>query len=549
MERCAIYARCSDPKQAERDLSIPAQLDAVRRWALQHDCEIVQEYIDAGESARTDDRPAFQRMIEDSRAKPRPFDSVLVWKFNRFARSRKDSVGYKYKLRRRGVRVVSINEPISDDPVGRMVEGVLESLDEFYSDNLAEDVTRGMRKNAEMGFWNGGVPPVGYRVRYTDAERSRRGVLEPDPEFGPIVKRVFASSIAGEGSKNIATALNEEGLVTPRGKPWRTQGVLNILRNEAYTGVRVWGKEASTRYSGEPPEPVRVVGAHEALVSSADFQRAQAMVAARSRKRIHPRRLGRRYLLSGLLHCASCGSAYIGHAAKSGKFHYYGCGRKIRSGAPACSARLLNARQAEAAVSDELRRLVLTPEHVAELVRMVNEELAARGEAAEDQLTALDAQSANARRRLDRLYDALETGKVDLDDLGPRIRHWRARNDELAARRVALQRQSTAPRDLGIDAQTVVAYVDGMRDLLARGSLDQRRAFLRAWIRRIDVDAPDLAIHYTFPHMPGGPGGDLLGDGGSGQGAGEAGPTRVPAASGAPAPVLPLFQGGDPNGI
>ena len=134
--RVAIYARCSDAKQAERDLSIPAQIDEARRWASSNRCEVVHEYIEPGESARTDDRPAFQQMIEDAGRKPRPFDVVLVWKFNRFARSRKDSVGYKYKLRRRGVRVVSINEPISDDPVGRMVEGVLESLDEFYSDNL-----------------------------------------------------------------------------------------------------------------------------------------------------------------------------------------------------------------------------------------------------------------------------------------------------------------------------------------------------------------------------------------------------------------------------
>ena len=547
--RVAIYARCSDAKQAERDLSIPAQIDEARRWASSNRCEVVHEYIEPGESARTDDRPAFQQMIEDAGRKPRPFDVVLVWKFNRFARSRKDSVGYKYKLRRRGVRVVSINEPISDDPVGRMVEGVLESLDEFYSDNLAEDVMRGMRKNAEMGFFNGGVPPVGYRVRHTEGARSGRGVLEPDPEYGPIVKRIFASCLAGEGSKNVASSLNEDGFSTPRGKPWRTQGVLNVLRNEVYTGTRVWGKEAKARYSGEPPEPVRVAGAHAPLVSVEDFQRAQAMVAARSRRRVHPRRLGRRYLLSGLLVCSACGKAYIGHAAKSGKVHYYGCGTKIRSGAAACSGKLLNVKRAEATVADELRRLVLTPEHVAELVEMVNEELANRGEAADEELGPLDAQYADARRRLERLYDAVETGKVDMDDLGPRIRHWRARTDEITARRAALREQSSAPRALGIDAETIAAYVEGMRDLLARGSLDQRRAFLRAWIKRIDVDGPKLTIHYTFPHMPGGPGGDLLGTGGDegagGPGSGGAWSARATRAS---AGVLSLVKNGEPAG-
>jgi len=91
----AIYARCSDPKQAERDLSIPAQIDEARRWAANNRCEVVQEYIEPGESARTDHRPAFQQMIADARRKPSAFDTILVWKFSRFARNREDSVIYK----------------------------------------------------------------------------------------------------------------------------------------------------------------------------------------------------------------------------------------------------------------------------------------------------------------------------------------------------------------------------------------------------------------------------------------------------------------------
>ena len=548
--RVAIYARVSDAKQAERDLSIPAQIEEAQRWATRNRAEVVAEYTDEAKSARTTNRPQFQQMIRDARAKDRPFDGIVVWKFSRFARNRHDSVIYKQLLAKHGVRLISLNEPVDDTPAGKMMEGIFEVLDEFYSANLAEDVMRGMRRNAALGFYNGGVAPVGYRVRHTNEDRTRKGIFEPDPDYGPLVKRIFDGSLAGEGAKAIASSLNADGHRTPRGKPWRTQGVLNVLRNEVYTGVRLWGKVAKARYSGEAPDPVRVADAHEPLVSAEDFARAQAMVAARSRARIHPRRLGKRYLLSGLLHCASCGAAYIGHAAKSGKFHYYSCGTKIRSGATACSGQSLNVKRAESTVADELRRLVLTPVHVAELVEMVNEELATRCEVAAEELGTLEAQHATAKRRLDRLYEALETGKVDLDDLGPRIRHWRARTEEIAARRTALQEQSSAPRSLGLDAETLTVYVEGMRDLLARGNLDQRRAFLRAWIKRIDVDGPKLTIHYTFPHMPGGPGSDVPGPGGgTGNAGGGTAKQRRPPVSGGPASVLSMVSNGDPNGI
>jgi DNA invertase Pin-like site-specific DNA recombinase len=130
---CAIYARCSAQRQADRDLSIPAQLDAARARAAAEGWEVVSEYIDEAESARTADRPAFRRMIADARPKPRPFDQNIAWKFSRVARSREDSVIYRRLLEKHGVRIISLNEPVDDTPSGGMLEGILEVLDEFYA--------------------------------------------------------------------------------------------------------------------------------------------------------------------------------------------------------------------------------------------------------------------------------------------------------------------------------------------------------------------------------------------------------------------------------
>jgi DNA invertase Pin-like site-specific DNA recombinase len=502
MERCVIYARCSAQKQADRDLSIPAQLDAARARAAAEGWEVVREYIDEAESARTADRPAFQRMIADARRKPRPFDVIIVWKFSRFARDRYDSVVYKRTLQKHGVRLLSLNEHIDDGPSGMLMEAIFEALDEHYSASLAVDTKRGMRKNASLGFHNGGVTPTGYRIERTGNETSPKGILVPDPEYAPIIRRIVTDYLDGLGAKAVAVSLNDEGLRTRRGKLWTTQAILSILRNETYAGVRTWGTKARGGPPGTDAEPVRVVGAHEALIEPEDYARIQALLAARSRTRIHPRRLGSGYLLSGLLVCGACGAKYIGHAAKSGKVHYYGCQTKMKSGASACTGKLLNKVRAEEAVAAQLRDVVLTPDHFADLVRMVNEELATKTDAAAEELEVIEAQLTEAQGKLARLYDAIETGAVSIADLAPRIRPRKAQVDDLMAARTRLLGRPDGVPVLRVGEAEVEAHVAGLRSLLASGSVGKRRAFLTAWVRRIEVHGTDLKIVYTFPWFP-----------------------------------------------
>src|SRR5579872_7106612 len=160
MKKVALYARVSSERQAEKDLSIPAQLTALRNYAFKHGWEAVKEFVDEAESARSANRPAFQEMIAYTKQKPLPFGIILVWKLSRFARNREDSILYKALLRRRGVQVVSINEQIDESPTGRLLEGMIESIDEFYSANLGQDTRRGMKENAQRGYLNGA--PVSY---------------------------------------------------------------------------------------------------------------------------------------------------------------------------------------------------------------------------------------------------------------------------------------------------------------------------------------------------------------------------------------------------
>ena len=128
--KVALYARVSSDRQ-DVDLSISAQLKAMREYAQRNGYQVVKEFVDEAETGRTTTRPAFKEMISTARRSGKPFERILVWKYSRFARNRKDSIVYKAMLKKAGVMVVSINEPFDDTPTGRLMEGFIEVLDEF----------------------------------------------------------------------------------------------------------------------------------------------------------------------------------------------------------------------------------------------------------------------------------------------------------------------------------------------------------------------------------------------------------------------------------
>ncbi len=138
----ALYARVSSDRQ-DVDLSISAQLRALRDHAKKYNHLVVREYIDEAESGRIANRPQFRKMIEEARKPEAPFKEILVWKFSRFTRKREHAVAFKSMLRRKGIRVISITEHADDSPTGKLMEAMIESVDEFYSENLVQKVTRG----------------------------------------------------------------------------------------------------------------------------------------------------------------------------------------------------------------------------------------------------------------------------------------------------------------------------------------------------------------------------------------------------------------------
>ena len=498
--RAVIYARVSSDSQ-DVELSISAQLRALRDYAAKHDYEIVREFVDQAESGRTIDRPAFREMIALAKTRQPPFAAILVWKLNRFARNRLDSITYKALLKGKSIKVISINEPLDDSPSGKLLEGVIESIDEFYSANLGQDIKRGMRENAQRGFSSGSRPPYGFhKVAVKDGAKTRYK-LEPDPEGSvavQVIRRMFDMALRNVGCKEIAKALNKEGIRTITGQHWGRTTVHKVLTNEAYCGTLVWGGRPGHPAIHSADPPVRVENAWPAIIDEDVFKQIQRKMASRRPEVIHPRTIPSSYLLSGLLYC-SCGHSMIGRSAKSHHYHYYTCNGGYKQGRDACDTRALPKDKLEHLVIDQIKCKVLNHEWLEELVRLVNEELDSTHGILRDRLATIDAELNDVKIRLCKLYDALETGKVSLDDLAPRIKELKTRQDELVKARVQLQAEIVSQGATHVDAETVKSYAEDLKSLLEEADITESKTFLRSFIKRIEINKSEAVINYSIP--------------------------------------------------
>lgn len=305
VKRAAAYIRVSTHDQEE--FSPDSQRKLIQEYAASHGLLLNKEHIyqDDGISGRkAEKRPAFMAMIAAAQEKPHPFDVILVWKFSRFARNQEESIVYKSLLKREGVEVVSISEPVVEGPYGELIERIIEWFDAFYSANLGAEVRRGMTERVSRGL-PVTVAPFGYCYR--------DGQLVPDPEEAQIVRGLFKDFLDGTAAWALMKRLNAQGVRTHRGNMWTYRTVKYLLINPIYAGKIRWNPEGVSDYKtlrGQPEEIMLVDGQHQALITPEEYERAVAKV------RVSEDRYGRHYeppegaswRLQGLVHCAACGS-------------------------------------------------------------------------------------------------------------------------------------------------------------------------------------------------------------------------------------------------
>ena len=303
-----IYARYSSHNQ--RDVSIEQQVEACRKHAAELGLTVTATYEDRAISGKTDKRPSFQRMMRD--AEQHKFAYVLAWKSNRIGRNMMQALVNESRLVDCGVKVFYAEEDFDDNAAGRFALRSMMNVNQFYIENMAEDVKRGLYDNAKKGLVNGSLP-LGYK-------RGADGKPEIDEPKAAIVREIYTRVAAGELFASIAADLNARGIRTARGREWNKGSFHVLCHNDRYRGIYMYGD-------------IRIPGGMPRIISDELFYDAQEAYGMKKDNRYGRARHGaENYLLTGKLYCGHCGSYMVGISgtSKTGEMHYYYACQKHR---------------------------------------------------------------------------------------------------------------------------------------------------------------------------------------------------------------------------
>jgi len=315
MKHSLIYLRVSTNDQANQGtepdgFSIPAQRRACLKKSEQLDADVTAEFIDRGESARTVKRPGLQALLNHLATSQ--VDFVIVHKVDRLARNLHDDVTIRLAIRQSGAQLISVSENVDNTPSGQLLHGVLASINEFYSGNLAAEALKGATEKARQG----GTPyrvPMGYRNvirRYEDRELR---TVELDAERAPFMRWAFTAYATGSYTmRSLRDELIRRGLRPRRTglhlQPLRVSVLARALTSRYYLGF--------VNYNGSEYR-----GQHPPLVTPATFA---AVELVRNSHRHGEKRQTHQHPLKGSLRCGRCGN-FLSYSVSKGNFVYFFC--------------------------------------------------------------------------------------------------------------------------------------------------------------------------------------------------------------------------------
>ncbi len=442
------------------------------KYAENHGLTIVDTYIDRALTATSDRRPAFQKMINDSNKNL--FDTVLVWKLDRFARNRYDSAVYKRQLRLNGVNVVSVMENITDTPEGVLMESVLEGFAEYFSRDLSQKVQRGMKETAEKHKIVGKIP-FGYK-------KSCTGTYEPDDMTAPAVKTIFTMYARGERKTDIADYLNSHGYRTSTGCKFTKARITPIIQNSRYTG--------KYKYSG-----IEYNDENQRIISDELFNKAQEQ-AALMKHRGGANRATEKYILSGKLYCGYCGQKMNGEAgtSKTGAKHfYYLCsGRKKHH---ICDTKSVKKECLETFVINSLSALLKSDDiinRIADAIIKIQNDTSATSAV----VAALENKLKETDSKINNIISAIEQGIIS-PTTKQRLQELETLKGELAYEidvKRSQDRRFTKPQLLNFFKSV---------DLNEAATPQEKQAITRHFIKKIYLWEDRIVIFYNFSNRSG----------------------------------------------
>jgi site-specific DNA recombinase len=467
MTRVCLYMRISTDED-HQPTSLVTQRERLERYCqAMEDWRIVHAFEDQA-SGVTIDRPGLNQVL--GLAREQRFDLLLVYRVDRLSRKVRQLAGLAEELDRLGIVLKSAAEPFdTGSPAGRMMLQMLGVFAEFEHATIVDRVTAGLERRVREGRWMSGRTPYGYT--------RANGLLVPDPVRAPIVRRIFELYAEGKlGTTAIARTLEAEETPAPRKHGWSPNALQLILANPAYRGLIPW--------NGSLFE-----GLHEPLVDQELFEKAQQILRRRGEDASLRRGNPSDFLLSGLVRCDHCGRAYVGTSAhgRSSRYTYYACSTRYKYGPSKCNGERLPKDRLEAAVLAQLAELYRDGHLIRHALAKAETLTAKERPRLEDQLASTRAEIAQVERKLERYFEAFETGELSAVLCQERVRGHRARLEALREHEADLAGRLAAQAHTPPDTATLAALADQLDEILTTESPEQAKDLLRLLIKEIRV--------------------------------------------------------------
>lgn len=461
-----IYARYSSHNQKEE--SIEQQVEECMAFAALNHIKIIQIYSDKALSGKTDKRPQFQKMMRD--AEKREFTVVVAYKSNRIARNMLNALSYEDKLGRLGIETFYAKEEFGNTAAGRFALRTMMNVNQFYSENMAEDIRRGMRDNAENCKVNGALP-LGY-VKGPD------GRYAIDSDEAATVREIYSRVMKGEAFADIANDLNGRGIKTKNKGLWNKNSFHRLLANDNYIGV--YRHSGYVNKQGIPP-----------ILEKEVFYAMQKHLETKKNPRGRHRE-NTDYLLTGKLHCGYCKSFMVGLSGTSrtgDKHYYYTCNDRRTGGS--CQKKNVRKDYIEQTVAELTQRFILQDDVIEWIAASAMEVLAQSSNEAE--IASMASELAANRKATKNIMNAIEQG-IFTSTTKDRLLELEL-DISMLEKSIAIAK--AASEDTAMERERIIWSLEQLRDGDVTSKDYQKRLF-DTFVKAVYLWDDKIEIHYYY---------------------------------------------------
>lgn len=485
---CVGYFRFSS--EGQQETSIEYQREGAEAYCEKNGLKIVAEYIDRAQTATTDRRENFQKLVFDACSQP-AWKIILVYDYSRLNRNMEDALHYVRVFMQSGIKVISVTEPFDNSAESKFARNMKFAMNQYYSDHNAEITHGAQKKNAEKGIHCGGIPPLGY-----DLDAS--GFLVINEAEADVVRKIFSMYLDGFSYRAMAKILNEEGYVTKAGLPFKKNSFYSILHQEKYTGMFVWNQSSSkfrndlrvigysrnTHLHKPESEQVRKPGGCPVIIPKDTFDKVQE----RLKSRAHGRATGKSnhlYVLGGMriLKCGKCGSYMVGvmkRKRNGDKYAAYSCPN--HKGGP-CPTKDLPAEQLDRMILKYIVTNIIKEKHFAPLNKLL------RSQTGDE---ALLRRKFGAEKKINNLIKALEAnGSSSVAD--------RLAALESEKRDIEQQLKQVQSKHICLTADNLKDMRKNLYKFLSTSNTPEARSFLKSVIREVKIDNDNISFTLNYP--------------------------------------------------